>query len=91
MKTELTNLEKNELTERIARWAVSLKIGGLVAFLLETNRPIAPLSANVCIGVGPMLDGFAPFSIGALGLFLQDDQAVCGLRDRILKLQDEAP
>ena len=88
MKTELTELEKGELTERIARWAVSLKIGGLMAFLLETNRPVAPLSGNFCISVGTMFDGLTPFSINALGVFLQDDKAVCSLRDRILKLQD---
>lgn len=87
MKTELTDLEKGELTERIARWAVSLKIGGLMGFLLETNRPVAPLSANFCISVGTMFDGLTPFSINALGVFLQDDQAVCRLRDRIVELQ----
>lgn len=90
MKTELSTCETAELTERIARWAVSLKIGGLVAFLLETNRPVAPLSGNVCIAVGPMFDWLMPFSVNSIGLFLQDDKAVCRLRDRILQLQEDA-
>lgn len=90
MQTELTVAEKDALTERIARWAVSLKIGRLVAFMLEVNRPVAPLSGNLCIAVGPVFEGLAPFSINATGLFLQDDKAVCRLRDRILELEEES-
>ena len=89
MKTELTSEETNALTERLARWAVSMKVGGLIAFMLEVNRPIAPLSANFCIAVGPMFDSVAPVSINTIGVFLQDDKAVCRLRDRIVELERE--
>lgn len=91
MKTALTPTESNELTERIARWAVSLKIGSFVAFLLEINRPIAPLSGNMFIATDTFATGLSPVSFHAIGLLLQDATAVDRLRERILQLEEESP
>ena len=87
MQTVLTTEERDALIERLARWAVKLDIGGRVAFLLEVNRPIAPLTGNACIAMGSFIQGWAPLSVPALGLLLQDDQAVVRLRERIVQLQ----
>ena len=87
MITELTAAERDALIERIAQWAVSLDIGGIVAFMLEINRPVAPLSGNTCVAAGSMLDGIAPVSMNALGVLLQDDAAVVRLCGRIRELQ----
>ncbi len=91
MQTVLTDEEIGSLTERIARWAVSLRIGSLLAFLLEINRPVAPISGNLCIAVSPIANGLMPLPLHSLGLLLQDDKAVIALRDRILQLEREAP
>jgi len=90
MQTVLTNEEAGALTERIARWAVSLKIGSLVAFLLEINRPLAPISGNLCIAFSPLASSLTPIPLHALGLLMQDDKAVAGLCDRIRQLEREA-
>jgi hypothetical protein len=90
MQTELTDRERDALVERIARWAASLKIGGLIAFMLEINRPVAPLSGNACIAVAPMLGGAAPIPLNALGVLLQDDAAVMRLCERIRQLERDA-
>lgn len=91
MQTVLTDAESEALIERIARWATSLEIGGIVAFLLEVNRPVAPLTGNTCIAFGSFAQGLIPFPVHALGLLLQDDRSVLRLRERILKLQREEP
>lgn len=89
MLIQLTNGERDALVERIARWAVTLKIGGFVAFMLGINRPVAPLSGNACIAVAPIMNGLAPVPLNALGLLLQDDAAVVRLCKRIRELEQE--
>jgi hypothetical protein len=89
MQTQLTDVESEALVERIARWAVALKIGSFVAFMLEINRPVAPLSGNACIAVAPIANGLTPVPLNALGLLLQDDGAVVRLCKRIRDLEQE--
>jgi hypothetical protein len=88
VKLTLSDAEAQALVERIARWAVSLRIGSLVAFLLEVNRPVGPLTANACMAVAPLAAGLIPLPLHALGLLLQDDAAVQRLCARLRQLED---
>ena len=89
MQTQLADGERDALVERIARWAVTLKIGGFVAFMLEINRPVAPLSGNACIAVAPIASGLTTVPLNALGVLLQDDASVVRLCKRIRELEQE--
>ena len=88
VKTELTPQERDELVERIARWATGLGIGALIVFLLECNRPIAPLTGNACVAVGPMLGSVLPVPLDHVGLLLMENGAVEQLRRRVAELED---
>lgn len=88
--TTLSPEETARLTDQIARWAVSLRIGAWVAFLLEVNRPLAPFSASACIAIAPLLAGLLPIPLHQLGMLLQDNGAVARVCDRIRHLEREA-
>lgn len=83
VKTELTIQEREALIDRLARWANELGIGPLIIFLLECNRPVAPLTGNLLIAIGPMLGMALPIPINNIGLLLMDDDSVSQLRQRL--------
>jgi hypothetical protein len=89
MQTVLTHEQTDALVERLARWAASLGIGSLVAFMLEVNRPVAPLTGNACIALGTFADGISPIPLHALGLLLQDRPALERLCNRLRELEAE--
>jgi hypothetical protein len=87
VKTELTSPEREELIEQVARWATGLGIGALVVFLLECNRPVAPLTGNALIALGPMLGALPPIPLDSVGLLLMEDGVVDQLRRRVTELE----
>jgi hypothetical protein len=89
MITSLTSERTTILCEQLAQWAVSLRIGTPLAFLLEVNRPLAPLSANACIAAAPLAAGLLP--LHDLGLLLQDNAAITRVCARIRQLEREQP
>jgi len=91
MQTELTPEQVEHHIGQLAHWAASLRIGTLVAFLLEINRPLAPLTANACIAFGPLASGLLPLPLHNLGLLLNDDAAVRRLCARIREEESIPP
>jgi hypothetical protein len=89
MITSLTSERTEALCAQLAQWAVSLRVGALLAFLLEVNRPLAPLSANACIAAAPLATGLLP--LHDLGLLLQDDAAIARVCACIRQLEREHP
>ena len=87
VKTELTKTEHDALVDRIARWAVRLGIGPMVVFLLECNRPIAPLTGNTCIAIGPLAQPLLPVPLREIGLLLLDPCTSGDVRRRIEVLE----
>jgi hypothetical protein len=79
---------RQALAARLSRWAFEWRIAPLVAFLLEINRPLAPLSANAVVAFGPLLGGLAPLPVDDLVLLLQDDAAI---RELCLQLRRGTP
>ena len=87
VKTELTHAEREALLDRIAKWAVRLGIAPMVTFLLECNRPVAPLSANAVIAVGPMMQPLLPVPMPETGLLLLDPDIASEVRRRVAALE----
>ena len=87
VKTELTDSEREALLDRIANWAVRLGIAPMVTFLLECNRPVAPLSANVVIAIGPMMQPLLPLPMPEIGLLLLDPDLAREVRRRVTVLE----
>ncbi len=86
LPTTLTDKQREELIGLIAGWSVKYGIGSIVSFLLEVNRPVAPITGNVCIGFGPMVSILFPIPVHSLGLLLQEDDSVKELQKRIEEL-----
>ncbi len=83
VKTCLSNEERTALVERIAGWSLRLGIAPMVVFLVECNRPLAPLTANMLIGAGSLAETLLPLPLRDLGLLLLDDDVAAALRKRI--------
>jgi hypothetical protein len=88
-ETQLTEKERDELIDQIAEWAVKYGLGTIVAFLVEVNRPIAPITGNLCIGFGSMISMLIPVPVYKIGLLLQEDANVKLLQKRIEELTRE--
>jgi hypothetical protein len=88
-ETHLTDKERNELIDQIAQWSVKFGLGTIIAFLVEVNRPIAPITGNLCIGFGSMISILVPIPVYKIGLLLQEDTNVKLLQKRIEELTRE--
>jgi len=89
LETQLTDKERDDLIDQIAQWSVKLGLGTVIAFLVEVNRPIAPITGNLCIGFGSMISMLVPIPVYKIGLLLQEDSNVKLLQKRIEELTRE--
>ena len=88
-ETTLTDEERDKLISQIAQWSVRYGLGTIIAFLVEVNRPIAPITGNLCIGFGSMISMLVPIPVYKIGLLLQEDANVKLLQKRIEELTRE--
>ncbi len=88
-ETTLTDEERDKLINQIAHWSVQYGLGTIIAFLVEVNRPIAPITGNLCIGFGSMISMLVPIPVYKIGLLLQEDANVKLLQKRIEELTRE--
>jgi len=88
-ETTLTDEERDKLISQIAQWSVQYGLGTIIAFLVEVNRPIAPITGNLCIGFGSMISMLVPIPVYKIGLLLQEDANVKLLQKRIEELTRE--
>jgi hypothetical protein len=83
MKTTLTLAEQDALLERMCQWSNRWGIGSLLAFVLESMRPAAPLTGNFFIAIAPIANPLCPVSMHDLGLLLQQDDMPRRFRQRM--------
>jgi hypothetical protein len=90
MQVVLGEHERDALIETVAEWSVRCGLGAIVSFLLECNRPVAPLTGQACIACAPLINAGFPWPVHNFGLLLQDGAAVARLQRRIEELTHES-
>jgi len=84
MQTLLSQKEKETLIEETANWLVKYDLATIAVFILEINRPIAPITGNLTIALAPIIRPLLKdLPCHQLGILLQEDEHIKWLIKKI--------